>query len=277
MITSRTAFKLGDTEIQAVVHQSGDGPTMLNVHDDEDTAVQAGIANIREYGGRVIELAHSGERLITFSLTGRKYAFDPNRIFSDTGIAETLKLQSTWSPEAQTAIRSFASAYLKTFSLDREPVIVALHNTMEGPFSVESFLPDAYLGSNAAAIHVCPGRSKFDFFYVTEPGFFDYLKRLDFNVVLQDNEQVTDDGSLSVYFSQKGIPYINVEAEVRHLSNQIEMLKIARQMLESEALGSNAKLQTPEKPQTSNPKTNESEFDFGFWCLVFGAWCFAVR
>jgi hypothetical protein len=245
MITFKTAFKLGDTVIQAVVHQSGDGPTMLNVHDDEDIAVQAGIANIREYGGRVIELAHSGERLITFSLTGRKYAFDPNRIFSDGGIAETLKLQSTWSQEAQTEIRSFASSYLKTFSLDREPVIVALHNTMEGPFSVESFLPEAYLGSNSAAIYVSPDRSKFDFFYVTEPGFFDYLKRLNFNVVLQDNEQVTDDGSLSVHFSQKGIPYINVEAEVRHLSNQIEMLKIVREMLASPRLGSNTKHQAP--------------------------------
>jgi hypothetical protein len=47
MTASKTAFKLGDTEIYAVAHRSGEGLTMLNVHDDEDTAVQAGIANIQ--------------------------------------------------------------------------------------------------------------------------------------------------------------------------------------------------------------------------------------
>jgi hypothetical protein len=231
MITSKTVFRLGDTEIHAVAHQCGDGLTLLNVHDDEDTSVQAGIANIREYCGRVIELAHTSERLITFRLGGRKYAFDPNRIFTDAGIAETLKSQSEWSPEAQDEIRSFASAYLNTFSIAREPVIVALHNTMEGPFSVESFLPGCYLGSNAAAVHVSCKRSKFDFFFVTDRGYFEYFKSLDFNVVLQDNKRVTDDGSLSVYCARHGIPYINVEAEVRHLANQVEMLKTLREML----------------------------------------------
>jgi hypothetical protein len=166
-----------------------------------------------------------------------------------------LKLQSTWSHEAQDEIRSFASAYLNTFSLGREPVIIALHNTMEGPFSVESFLPDAYLSSNAAAIHVSPDRSKFDFFYVTERRFFDYLKRLDFNVVLQDNERVADDGSLSVYFSRKGVPYINVEAEVRRLSSQVEMLKAVREMLASPRLGSNPKHQAPKTREAPNIKS----------------------
>ncbi len=229
---TKVTFKLGKTEIQALVHQAdGAGLTMLNVHDDEDTSVQAGLANIQKYGGRVIELAHSGERLITFGLGGRNYSFDPNRIFSDTGIAETLKLQSAWSAEAHAEVRAFAAAYLSRFALESEPVIVALHNTMEGPFSVESFLPAGNYGSSVAEIQVNPERSKFDFFYVTNRRFFEYLKRLDFNVVLQDNERVADDGSLSVHFSRKGIPYINVEAEVRHLPAQIEMLKVVREML----------------------------------------------
>src|SRR5580700_7911542 len=98
---TRIPFKLGDGEIHAVVHQLGSTrPTMLNVHDDEDTSVAAGLANIKEFGGRVIELAHSGARLITFTLAGAEYSFDPNRIFSDAGITETLKKKSVYSPAA---------------------------------------------------------------------------------------------------------------------------------------------------------------------------------
>ncbi len=52
-------------------------------------------------------------------------------------------------------------------------------------------------------------RSKFDFFYVTEKKFFAYLAERDFNVVLQNNEKVTDDGSLSVHFAKRvGVPGI---------------------------------------------------------------------
>jgi hypothetical protein len=230
--TMKVAFKLGDTNVHAVLHQRMSArPTMVNVHDDENTSVEAGKANLEEYGGRLIELVHSGERLVTFNLNGRSYAFDPNRIFSDVGIAATLKEHSSYSADAHAEIKAFATQYLQHFALDQEPVIIALHNTVDGTFSIESFLPKATYGSNAATVHVSPNRSKFDFFYVTHKTFFDYLKARDFNVVFQDNQGVTDDGSLSVYFANKGIPYINIEAGMKHLTNQIEMVKVVREML----------------------------------------------
>jgi len=226
-------FKLGETKITAQIHQNKSArPTMLNVHDDEDTAVDAGKLNILESGGRVIELAHSGERLITFALDGKKYSFDPNRIFSEAGIEATLKEHGSYSNEAHLEIGNFAEEYLRRFALDQEPVIITLHNTVVGIFSVHSFLKAGYLASNAAAVHVSEQQSKFDFFYVTEREFFDYLKQLDFNVVLQNNLTVTEDGSMSVYFSRKGIPYINIEAEVSHLKNQVKLLRTARKMVD---------------------------------------------
>jgi hypothetical protein len=226
------AFKLGDTIVHAVVHQNKRPvPTMLNVHDDENTSVHAGLDDIARHGGRVIELVYSGQRLITFSLDGKEFSFDPNRIFSDAGIAATLEKHCTYSTDAHAAIKSFADEYLSHFALDREPVIIALHNTVDGIFSVDSFGAKGNHSYDAAATHVSPRRSKFDFFYVTERRFYDFLKEREFNVVLQDNEHVTEDGSLSVYFSRKGIPYINVEAEISHLEEQIEMLNFVRQML----------------------------------------------
>ena len=49
--------------------------------------------------------------------------------------------------------------------------------------------------------------------------------------MLQDNANVPDDGSMSVYFAQRGIPYLNIEAHNDHLQEQIEMVRAARQML----------------------------------------------
>jgi hypothetical protein len=225
-------FKIGDSEVRAVVHSNKTPkPTFLNVHDDEDTSVAAGKANIAKFGGQLIELVHSGERLITFGLGGQKYSFDPNRMFSDAGIKATLKLRSHYSTIAHAAIKKFADEYLAQFALNREPVILALHNTVDGFFSVASFTPSYYLGAEAADVFISPRRSKFDFFFVTDRIFFESLKKLDFNVVLQNNERATDDGSLSVHFAKLNIPYINIEAEMTHLDEQIEMLRAVRKII----------------------------------------------
>jgi hypothetical protein len=225
-------FKIGDSEVRAVVHQNkAPKPTFLNVHDDENTSVAAGQANIAEFGGRLIELVHSGERLITFGLGGQKYSFDPNRMFSDAGIKATLKLRSHYSTKAHAEIKKFADEYLAQFALNREPVVLALHNTVDGFFSVESFTPAYYLGAEAAEVAISPRRSKFDFFYVTERKFFESLRKMDFNVVLQNNERAADDGSLSVHFAKLSIPYINIEAEMTHLNEQIDMLRAVRKVI----------------------------------------------
>jgi len=62
------------------------------------------------------------------------------------------------------------------------------------------------------------------FFYVTERKHFDGLKAKGYNVVLQNNDAVTDDGSLSVYCGRQKITYINVEAEHGHKIEQERML-----------------------------------------------------
>jgi hypothetical protein len=226
-------LKLGDDSINAIVHQKAlAGLTMLNVHDDEDTAVEAGLTNVRQHGGRVIEFVHTGERLIVFNVGGAKYTFDPNRIFSDAGIKATLEKHSTWTPAAHAAIKAFAAEYMERFALDREPAIIALHNATKGTFSILSFLPDGQHGAASAHTYVSPRRDKFDFFFVTEQRFFDYLKARDFNVTVQDNQHTPDDGSLSIYFARKGIPYVNIEAEVHNLPSQIEMVQVTREMFE---------------------------------------------
>jgi len=225
-------FKIGNTVVTAEVFQRGEAtPTMLNVHDDENTSVAAGQVIIEQSGGRLIALSHSGKRHVRFQFDGSRYAFDPNRIFSDAGIRATLEAQSHYSEGAHQVVKRFAAQYLEHFALDREPVILALHNTVDGTYSVRSYLPGAEQAAAAAEVHVSGRRSQFDFFYGTDPRFFEALKQGSFNVILQDNIAAPDDGSLSVHFARKGIPYLNIEAEMGHLNAQIDMVRAAREML----------------------------------------------
>jgi hypothetical protein len=229
----KTQFKIGSSIVFAkVFHRGPLRPTMINVHDDENTSVAAGKIVIEQTGGRLIELSHGGRRNIRFILAGKRYAFDPNRVFSDSGIRHTLEHQNIYSDAAHRAIKRFASQYLERFALDSEPAIIALHNNSEGALAITSYVPGGEHAATSSQVHVAPNRSPDDFFYVTDRRFFDYLKARGFNVTLQNNDTVSDDGSLSIYFGRKGIPYVNVEAEISHLNAQIEMVRVAREMVE---------------------------------------------
>ena len=227
-----TTFRIGDTSVRVLVTQRGPAmPTMINVHDDENTSVRAGRQVLRETGGRLIELSHSGHRLVTFELDGLEYRFDPNRIFSDAGIRETLTRRGAYSEAGHRAVAAFAGKLLHQFALDREPVIIALHNTDGRGLTIKSYLTTNELSSASTQVYVSAQRAAGDFFYVTDQRFFDYLQAWDFNVTLQDDARVPDDGSLSVYFARRGIPYVNIEADLTHLTEQVEMVRVARKMV----------------------------------------------
>jgi hypothetical protein len=230
---ARVPFQIGTTTVHAhVFHRNQPGPTYLNVHDDENTSVLAGKKILAQTGGRLIELVHSGKRHVSFELAGQNYRFDPNRIFSPTGIRTTLTRTRNHSAAAQQAIETFAASLIETFGLDHEPVIIALHNTGGGGLSIHSYLAGGDKPTTARATHVSTNRFPGDFFYVTDRRFFDYLQARDYNVTLQDDANVPDDGSASVYFARKGIPYLNVEADAKHLNEQTEMVRVAREMVE---------------------------------------------
>lgn len=230
--TPQTSFKIGDATVRAKVYQRGASSlTMLNVHDDENTSVHAGKAIIEKSGGRLIELAHSGRRFVEFNLDGQLHRFDPNRIFSDDGIRATLSRRGDYSEAAHRVVKEFAARLIEQFSLDREPVIVALHNTDGHGLTINSYRAEGDKSSASATLHVSTRRSVGDFFYVTDRRFFDHLKARDFNVTLQDDANVPDDGSASVYFARKGIPYINIEADITRLAEQTEMVRVAREMI----------------------------------------------
>jgi hypothetical protein len=223
---SEFVYMVGDREVRVLEHSCGEGGfTIFNMHDDEDTAVEASLEVIRKYGGRLIELRHNGERLISFRLGTESYRVDPNRIFTDSGLRKTLENYSTYSRPAFDEVNDFASALLSDFGLDNTGLIVTAHNNGKDEYSAESYLAGAAYENDASQVFIAEGSDPDDFFFVTGISVFEKLKEAGFNVVLQNNQTVTDDGSLSVLAGRKGIPYINCEAEKGHLEEQIRMLE----------------------------------------------------
>ena len=52
-----------------------------------------------------------------------------------------------------------------------------------------------------------------DFFLTTDDALYEKLAGKGYNTILQDNQNCTEDGSLSVYCGKKNIRYVNCETE----------------------------------------------------------------
>ncbi|MGH9339965.1 MAG: hypothetical protein ACRD1R_10365 [Acidobacteriota bacterium] len=232
-VSRETTATLGEKRIQILVHEVRTGePLFFNMHDNENTAVEAALVVIEKRGGRVLELRHSGERMISFDLNETTYTFDPNRIFTDEGARKTLQEQGPFSDQALVAVRKFANQLLDNFGLVEAEMILTVHNNTDGQYSARSYLEGGEYESEAAAVHLQAGSDPDDFFFVTDEELFYFFQERGFNVVLQDNAAMTNDGSLSVFAGHRGIPYINIEAEHGHLDRQLRLLEAVYRLMD---------------------------------------------
>jgi hypothetical protein len=176
-------------------------------------------------------LQHTGERNVEFMLDDSTYIFDPNRIFTDIGVAATLDTLGAYSDSAHALVRTFGETLVRLYDLDNLDVAVTVHNNGESEYSALSYTPGREYAADASAANVIEGSDPDDFFFITDEALYEALRGSTYNVVLQDNSLVTDDGSLSVYCGQRGIAYVNVEAQHGHLDVQIRMIDYLRTIL----------------------------------------------
>lgn len=227
-------FNLGENRVKIVVSKTTKQLSKFvyfNMHDNENTAIEAAKNVIQKYGGTLIELRNDDRRMVNFTFQGKQFTFDPNRIFTRVGIAETLKQNGEYSISAEQEVDKFAArlkSLLKDFRL-----IIAIHNNTDENYSLKSYENIEDLGKDIKFFNENPAMDTDDFFFVTETKFFQFLKSKNQNVALQDNENVTDDGSLSVYCGKNKIEYLNVESQHEHLDEQIKMLELLQKLLKS--------------------------------------------
>jgi hypothetical protein len=196
----------------------------INVHEDEQTSIEAlGLFSV-ENPINYCYLHHQGTRRIFFNLGDTTYNIDPNRMFTDTGRKKTLEDGGVWSEDAQVEVAHFSENLLEQVKKSR--VIVALHNNTPENYSIQSYMPDSSEAKNTAALYINPEMDPDDFIYTTDQAFFDYFQQQGVNVILQDNTRFVDDGSLSVYCGMNGLRYVNIETEHGHLEAQVHLLQL---------------------------------------------------
>jgi hypothetical protein len=201
--------QLGETTVTLHIRDVGRGPTLIRVHEDEETARDIGI-RASASGARFVDLEHGGGRFVMFELEGVRYGFDPNRIYSEHGIAETLTtVGHTDSPAARAVVRELANRILHACG---GGPIIALHNNKGSGYGIPWYENGGQLYRGKHTLVSRESDNLQNFIVVTDEESFELLAETGQNVVLQDPANDIDDGSMSYYFGIHEQPYFNIEA-----------------------------------------------------------------
>ena len=218
-------YKLGNKTIEVIITQYGNNPdiVMINLHDNERTSVEAAKSVLKETGGTLIRIKNDSLRLIDYVFKKVKYQFDPNRIFTEKGTQETLKRYSKADAAAVKQVSRFGRFIFS--KIPETHLLIALHNNSDSNYSLLSYLPSGEDAKEASLVYYNIEMDSDDFFFTTSMPLFEKLKQINLNIILQNNANATDDGSLSVLYGQQNKNYVNVEAQHSHLNEQSIMIK----------------------------------------------------
>lgn len=227
--------QLGDKKISIKVFQYGEtyNNLCINLHDDEITAVSAAHAVLEQIGGVLIKIENNKKRIISFPFKGAVYSFDPNRIFSNSGIKLTLKTKGKINPLAIIEVEKFATRLLQLIP-DSASCIIALHNNTDGDYSIKSYQHGGKRQQDARLVYADNWQDVDDITFTTNEKLFIQMSQMGYNSILQDNEKVKKDGSLSVYFGELNKRYINIETQHGKTMLYKEMLAKLLYFLEGE-------------------------------------------
>lgn len=203
-------------------HASPSLATVIILHDDENTAVEAFRRFEHRGAFNYYELQQEGKRNLKIVAGGNTFYADPNRIFTPVGVTNTLKANND-KPVPEEVVKDVTStgqSILKELQLSPDVYVIALHNNTNDNYSILSYRNS----TDAAELYINDSHDPDNFFFVTRKKDFDAFKALGYNVALQ-SDAVEDDGSLSVYCQKNNIPYINIEAEHGQAAMQLQMIE----------------------------------------------------
>ncbi len=207
----------GSTVITLDTRCAGDLPYIrfIHVHENEKTAVRAAYQMLEKYGkGCFTTWQALNDRYVTFILNDTLYKFDPNRIYTPKGRRETLDSNGEYSLQADSAVGEIADLFLENY-IKHNMLVIALHNNTDGGgLTIKSYKKGGDYAKEARRVHINKNRDEDDFFLTTNHHIYNYIKKKGFNVLLQQNNGLTDDGSLSVYAAKNNIPYINTPVRI---------------------------------------------------------------
>lgn len=219
-------YHLGNRRIslQLLKYGKSNDIVMISLHDDELTSVRAAKNVLEKKGGVLIRIENDKKRYVTFSHKGQVFTFDPNRIFTKSGIRSNLEEQNI--SITNTAIKSvdgFAEFLLKKIPPAR--TLIALHNNADRGLSVHTYMKGGFHERNAVAVNKNDLHDPDNFFFTTDRRLSRSLGKVGYNVIYQNNKKAIDDGSLSIYYGRRSRSYINIEAQDGMLDAQERMIE----------------------------------------------------
>ncbi len=217
---------LGDEKVWVDIYgQPEAGITLLNLHDNENTAAEAGQAFIRKHGGRLIELRHGRGREVVVRLKDELHRFDPNRMFSDAGLRMSLEYFHNYSDDVFAIAANFRDSVTDLFAVREGMAVIVLHNNTPDKMTIKDFRPGEWYGEDTRKISINPQRDPDNFFVVTKNDLFAALHLKGYNVALKAHNP-PDRGMVMDYFEQLGVLCVTVETEHDKLAEQAEMLEV---------------------------------------------------
>ena len=226
-ITEKTIFyKLAENIVPIKIQQYGERTDIvfINLHDDELTSVDAAKRILETNGGVLMEIENNAQRNIRFRLGQYIYKVDPNRIFSKDGIKKSLEQLGRSSFRAIDEIEKLGQRIIELMPGETKCVI-ALHNNTPGFFSVTDYAPGNKRSIESKKVYINPKEDTDDFFLTTDTDLYEKLADKGYNTILQDNQNCTEDGSLSVYCGKRNIRYVNCETEHGKSDQYHQMMK----------------------------------------------------
>ena len=206
-----------------IEYHPGKSPVLVHLHENERTALAAIKVLASRDKQAWLSLHHNGQRNLRFSLKGKDYSFDPNRIFTAKGIDKNLEDNGAWSPQAAAEVAKLANTIVQLIA---ERPVIAVHNNKG--YSLRDYLPGHSYAMDAKALSFPQKNHYRNFFLVTKASEYQRLKDRGQNVVEQAIA-AQDDGSLSILLAKQS--YINVEAAYGQLQRQIKMLATAKRII----------------------------------------------
>jgi hypothetical protein len=259
---------LGATKVKVNVYEKKGSPiTFFAPHYNERTGADIAKELIGKKGGRLVEIesvdaSGNASRQLSFTLAGKSYAIDPNRIYTENGRA-----CSNVPEEINRTVVNFSEGLLKIVFPENgnklragEKFLVAVHNNgdIDDPNKSASarendltayafvkygkgtqFLRGRFQEQSDGAYLSTVEADEDNFFFLSSPAFLSFFAERGFNAIVQKSAAklhskncAVDDGSLSVFSGQQNIPYINVEADAAHGgARQRQMLEAVYELL----------------------------------------------
>ena len=229
LIPTITNVQLGDSIIQVVKVEGERDILLMNVHENEQTAIASMVQGNYKLNLPFVFLHQNKQRRIAFAANDTLYSIDPNRIYTDTGRVRTLKDSMHYSSFGLSQTKKLADLVLA--ELNGKEWLITLHNNTDSNYSILSYTEDGGEAENTGELFINAKEDPDDFVYTTDKTLYEFLKAKKVNVILQSEDAFVDDGSLSVYCGINGIRYANIETEHGQFSKQIELLNLLAEFL----------------------------------------------